>query len=68
MAATYGIDCRSLSFEETGIDIMIDTVPLKILGRVEFFYICVKCGKIFWDGPHMSTACEQFAHVMNLQS
>lgn len=68
MSATHGIDSRSVSFMKTGIDIMIDTVPCKIFDKVDFFYICVKCGKIFWEGPHMSSACEQFAHVLNLQS
>ncbi|XP_062612527.1 exonuclease mut-7 homolog isoform X2 [Saccostrea cucullata] len=68
MLTTHGIDSTSVSFAKTGIDIMIDTVPQKIFGIVDFFYICVNCGKIFWEGPHMSTACEQFAHVMNLQT
>lgn len=66
MLTTYQINSRNTSFVKTGVDIRIDTIPQKIFSIVHSFYICVKCGKIFWEGPHMASACEQFAHVLNL--
>lgn len=66
MLTTYQINSRNTSFVKTGVDIRIDTIPQKIFSIVDSFYICVKCGKIFWEGPHMASACEQFAHVLNL--
>lgn len=33
--------------------IQIDQVPMKVLQNVRFFYICDRCGKIYWNGTHL---------------
>ncbi|KAG9435663.1 exonuclease mut-7 isoform X1 [Apis mellifera carnica] len=33
--------------------IQIDQVPMKVLQNVQFFYICDRCGKIYWNGTHL---------------
>ncbi|XP_048579559.1 exonuclease mut-7 homolog isoform X2 [Nematostella vectensis] len=33
--------------------------------RIELFYCCVTCGKIFWEGKHFERVIAQFAHVLD---
>ena len=39
-----------------GMAVKIDKVPPKVLRNVNCFYICEKCGKVYWDGSHMERA------------
>ncbi|XP_033222411.1 exonuclease mut-7 homolog isoform X2 [Belonocnema kinseyi] len=39
-----------------GILVKIDKVPPKVLRNVNCFYICERCGKVYWDGSHMERA------------
>ncbi|XP_017762785.1 PREDICTED: exonuclease mut-7 homolog isoform X2 [Eufriesea mexicana] len=33
--------------------IQIDKVPIKVLKDVQIFYVCERCGKIYWNGTHL---------------
>lgn len=67
MLIIYQINFRNIFFVKIGVDIRIDIIFQKIFSIVDFFYICVKCGKIFWEGLYMVLVCEQFVYVLNLQ-
>ena len=41
--------------------IQIDKVPIKSLTHVQIFYICERCGKIYWDGSRVE---RMFSGVM----
>ena len=47
-----------------GVPIQLDVVPASIIQRVEIFYVCANCGKVFWDGSHYENVKQQFAHIL----
>uniref|UniRef100_A0A7S3UXL7 Mut7-C RNAse domain-containing protein n=1 Tax=Heterosigma akashiwo TaxID=2829 RepID=A0A7S3UXL7_HETAK len=36
-------------------------VKPKVLAKVAEFFECTGCGKVYWEGPKFSTACEKFS-------
>lgn len=40
--------CRTKS----GAKIQVGAVPPEVVAKVELFYICEHCGKVYWDGSH----------------
>ena len=47
-----------------GVVVQVETIPLSVFERVDFFYCCVTCGKVFWEGKHFEQVCSQFSHVI----
>lgn len=39
-----------------GAKIQIEKVPQEVLKKIEMFYICAVCGKVYWVGSHLSSA------------
>ncbi|XP_017786013.1 PREDICTED: exonuclease mut-7 homolog [Nicrophorus vespilloides] len=35
-----------------GARIHVETVPADLLTKVDMFYVCETCGKVYWDGTH----------------
>lgn len=35
-----------------GAQIQVDCVPTGILQKVDTFFVCEDCGKVYWDGSH----------------
>ncbi|KAG5887939.1 hypothetical protein JTB14_003034 [Gonioctena quinquepunctata] len=35
-----------------GMKIQVKSVPMPILDKYDFFYVCEECGKVYWDGSH----------------
>ncbi|XP_033725310.1 exonuclease mut-7 homolog isoform X2 [Pecten maximus] len=64
--ASYGVNWTNVSVATNGAPIHIETVPEGILEKVDLFYVCQKCGKVFWEGSHFTKVKEQFAHVLTL--
>ena len=46
------------------VRLQLDTVPGGIFDKVELFYVCASCGKVYWDGVHYGRVCERFAHIL----
>lgn len=49
----------------SGVRLQIETLPEAMLDKIELFYCCATCGKIFWEGGHFSRVCSQFSDVLN---
>ncbi|XP_069121418.1 exonuclease mut-7 homolog isoform X1 [Argopecten irradians] len=64
--AKYGVNWANVSIAANGAPIQIETVPEGVLKKVDLFYVCQKCGKVFWEGSHFARVKEQFAHVLTL--
>ena len=47
-----------------GVVVQVETVPAEMFDRVNLFYCCVGCGKVFWEGKHFKQVCSQFSHVI----
>lgn len=41
-----------LCMTRQGAKIQADQVPLDILIKIDLFYVCEQCGKVYWDGTH----------------
>ncbi|CAG5115916.1 unnamed protein product, partial [Candidula unifasciata] len=65
----YGIDPATITFLHNGVKIQVETVPkLEAFSTITMFYVCVVCGKVFWDGSHFDRICSQFQSILNLNS
>ncbi|KAM8873019.1 exonuclease mut-7 homolog [Synchiropus picturatus] len=59
------LDPETLSFPG-GSPIQLSTVPLPILQKIPHFYICTRCGKVFWDGSHYGRVLSMFEEVLHI--
>ncbi|ESO95750.1 hypothetical protein LOTGIDRAFT_116671 [Lottia gigantea] len=62
----YGIDIQNLTFVHNNVTIQIDIIPRPMISKVDMFFVCTSCGKIFWEGSHFSRICDQFSHILSL--
>lgn len=37
---------------QLGAQIQVQSIPLDIIKKYDFFYVCEECGKVYWDGSH----------------
>ncbi|XP_043248920.1 exonuclease mut-7 homolog isoform X1 [Colletes gigas] len=44
--------------------IQIDKVPVSILKSVQLFYICERCGKVYWDGTKLERTLYRFKDLV----
>ncbi|KAH6947266.1 hypothetical protein HPB50_018051 [Hyalomma asiaticum] len=55
LVRSYGPDC-SIDFTSgrfnNGVLVRCRSLSLEYLSHVETFYVCVACGKVYWDGSH----------------
>lgn len=55
LVRSYGPDC-SIDFTSgrfnNGVLVRCCSLSLEYLSHVETFYVCVACGKVYWDGSH----------------
>lgn len=59
----YKINMEYLCLEG-GVPLQVETIPEPVFKRVEMFFVCTTCGKVFWEGAHFERVCEQFSHVL----
>ena len=58
------LDVNTLTLR-SGVRLQIEALPEAMLDKIELFYCCATCGKIFWEGGHFSRMCSQFSDVLN---
>ncbi|KAL5012574.1 hypothetical protein ScPMuIL_011125 [Solemya velum] len=61
----YGVDSSTMTIVESGVSLQIGIIPEGIFGKVDTFYCCVTCGKVFWEGSHFERICDQFSDVLS---
>lgn len=59
-----GINMETLTVGPNQVPLKLDGIPGQVISKVESFYVCVNCGKVFWEGSHFERVHEQFAHVL----
>ncbi|XP_062870052.1 exonuclease mut-7 homolog [Trichomycterus rosablanca] len=47
-----------------GAEVQLETVPPGLLPRIPEYFICTRCGKVFWEGTHFDRALSQFQDVL----
>ncbi|CAM9670377.1 unnamed protein product [Lampetra planeri] len=60
------LDANTASFAN-GTALLAEAIPQGVLETVQFFYCCVTCGKVFWEGSHFSRILSQFADVLSTE-
>ena len=62
------VKCHAINMETltvgNNVPILVEFVPKPLLERIELFYCCSTCGKVFWEGKHFDKVCDQFSHVL----
>lgn len=65
-ASLSGLDPDSLTFPG-GAPIQLHTVPHGLLPKIPVFYVCTRCGKVFWEGSHFERVLSMFQDVFHLK-
>ncbi|KAH3795422.1 hypothetical protein DPMN_148972 [Dreissena polymorpha] len=63
----YNIDWCTATILSTSASVQTETVPPSMFDKVEKFFCCQQCGKVFWEGSHFERVCDQFSHVLKAQ-
>ncbi|XP_073334790.1 exonuclease mut-7 homolog [Pagrus major] len=64
-APLSGLDPDTLTFPG-GEPIQLHTVPPGLLPRIPLFYVCTRCGKVFWEGSHFGRVLSMFQDVFHI--
>lgn len=64
-ASLSDLDPDSLTFAG-GAPIQLHTVPPGLLPKIPVFYVCTRCGKVFWDGSHFERVLSMFQDVFHI--
>lgn len=64
-ASLSGLDPDTLAFPG-GSPMQLHTVPPGLLPRISLFYVCTRCGKVFWEGSHFGRVLSMFQEVLKL--
>lgn len=64
-APLSGLDPDTLTFPG-GAPIQLHTVPPGLLPRIPLFYVCTRCGKVFWEGSHFGRVLSMFQEVLHI--
>lgn len=64
-APRSALDAHSFRFGG-GAEVQLETVPPGLLPRIPEYFICTRCGKVFWEGTHFDRALAQFHDILNI--
>ena len=59
------IDMETLCLPN-GTPVMCEVIHDTIFTKVDTFYVCSTCGKVYWEGSHWDRVCEQFSRVVKV--
>lgn len=59
------LDPDTLTFPG-GAPMQLHGVPPKLLPKISNFYVCTKCGKVFWEGSHFNVIVPMFQEVLHI--
>jgi len=48
-----------------GVCLNIKNIPVGVLDRVDMFFCCSTCGKVYWEGKHFERFVRTFHGVFN---
>ncbi|XP_028273012.1 exonuclease mut-7 homolog isoform X2 [Parambassis ranga] len=64
-APLSGLDPDSLTFPGRA-PVQLHTVPPALLLKIPLFYVCTRCGKVFWEGSHFDRVLSMFQEVLHI--
>lgn len=63
-ASLSDLDPDTLSFPG-GAPLQLHSVPPGLLPKVALFYVCTRCGKVFWEGSHFHRVLSVFEEILH---
>ncbi|XP_077479257.1 exonuclease mut-7 homolog [Stigmatopora argus] len=64
-ASLSDLDPVTLSFPG-GAPIQLHTLPLTLVPKVPHYFVCTRCGKVFWEGSHFGRVVSMFQEVLHI--
>ncbi|XP_052464772.1 exonuclease mut-7 homolog [Carassius gibelio] len=64
-APRTALDPQTFRFP-SGAEVQLETVPPDLVHRIPEFFICTRCGKVFWEGTHYDRVLSQFQEVLHV--
>lgn len=64
-ASLSDLDPGTLTFPG-GAPLQLHTVPPGLLPKVQRFYACASCGKVFWEGSHFHRVMALFEDILHV--
>ncbi|CAC5357048.1 unnamed protein product [Mytilus coruscus] len=62
----YGINWSTMTVVNNNVPLQLDSIPEPMFDKVNTFFCCGTCGKVFWEGSHFAKVCDQFSHVLDM--
>ncbi|XP_064616174.1 exonuclease mut-7 homolog isoform X2 [Liolophura sinensis] len=62
----FPIDFETARLKESGVEVQVEAVPEAMFDKIDMFFLCGTCGKVFWEGTHFTRICENFSDVLQL--
>lgn len=62
----YGINWSTMTVVNNNVLLQLDSIPEPMFDKVNTFFCCGTCGKVFWEGSHFAKVCDQFSHVLDM--
>jgi len=53
---------------DSGARVRVEKIPPTMFGKVEVFYVCANCGKVYWEGGHYEKVHEKFSYILSKDS
>jgi len=48
-----------------GVHVRVEKIPPAMFGKVELFYVCANCGKVYWEGGHYERVHKKFSYLLS---
>jgi len=48
-----------------GVTVRVEKIPPGMFGKVELFYVCANCGKVYWEGGHYDRVHKKFSYLLS---
>ncbi|TNN70731.1 Exonuclease mut-7 [Liparis tanakae] len=64
-APLSALDPDTLTFPG-GAPVQLHSVPPALLPRIPLYYVCTRCGKVFWEGSHFGRVLAMFQDVLHI--
>lgn len=59
------LDPDTLTFPG-GAPVQLHSVPPALLPKIPLYYVCTRCGKVFWEGSHFGRVLSMFQDVLHI--
>ncbi|XP_053551867.1 exonuclease mut-7 homolog [Bombina bombina] len=58
-----GFSLESLTLP-SGAKLQLESIPPGLLEKIDLFFCCSQCGKVFWEGSHFGRVVAQFQEIL----